>query len=62
VLRRFIDEDVHPVAIPRRTRIGRSLVDAAIWGPSDRRACAILAAGVQQGLTTASRLCVELAG
>jgi very-short-patch-repair endonuclease len=43
-------EDVHPAREPRRTRIARSLVDAAAWMPSDRGAIAVLAAGVQQRL------------
>jgi hypothetical protein len=44
------DEDVHPTRQPRRTRIARSLIDAAAWMPTDRGAAAILAAGVQQRL------------
>lgn len=43
------DEDVHPLRAPRRTRIARSIVDAASWMPTDRGAMAILAAAVQQG-------------
>ena len=42
--------DVHPTRQPRRTRIARSLVDAAAWMPADRGAMAVLAAGVQQRL------------
>jgi hypothetical protein len=42
--------DVHPAAGPPRTRIARSLVDAARWAADDDRACALLAAGVQQRL------------
>ena len=42
--------DVHPSREPRRTRVARSLVDAAAWAGSDRRAQALLAAGVQQRL------------
>lgn len=45
------DLDVHPARDPRRTRIARSLVDAASWRATDRGAMAILAAGVQQGKT-----------
>jgi hypothetical protein len=41
---------VHPTRQPRRTRIARSLVDAAAWMPADRGAMAVLAAGVQQRL------------
>lgn len=52
--RRLGDEDVHPLREPRRTRIARSLVDAAEWRATDRGAMAILAAGVQQGLTRVS--------
>lgn len=44
------DEDVHPSRQPRRTRIARSLVDAAAWMRTDRGAMAVLAAGVQQNL------------
>ena len=42
--------DVHPARLPPRTRIARSLVDAAAWAGTDNRARAILAAGVQQRL------------
>jgi hypothetical protein len=42
--------DVHPVREPRRTRIARSLVDAASWMATERGTRAILAAGVQQKL------------
>ncbi|HET9082313.1 MAG TPA: DUF559 domain-containing protein [Trebonia sp.] len=42
--------DVHPQRQPRRTRIARSLIDAAAWMPTDRGAMAVLAAGVQQRL------------
>jgi len=41
--------DVHPTWQPRQTRIARSLIDAAVWMPTDRGAMAILAAGVQVG-------------
>jgi hypothetical protein len=44
------DADVHPVLEPRRTRIARSLVDAAAWMATERGTRAILAAGVQQKL------------
>jgi hypothetical protein len=43
-------DDVHPVRLPPRTRIARSLVDAAVWMRTDRGAESVLAAGVQQGL------------
>lgn len=48
--------DVHPLHQPRRTRIARSLLDAASWAPNDRLAMAVLAAGVQQGLAPVSKL------
>jgi hypothetical protein len=48
--------DVHPMRQPPRTRAARSLVDAAVWRYSDRGAQAILAAGVQQGLTRPEHL------
>jgi uncharacterized protein DUF559 len=44
------DAHVHPTRQPRRTRIARSLIDAAAWMPTDRGSIAVLAAGVQQGL------------
>ena len=48
---RWLDElDVHPVRQPPRTRVARSLVDAAAWTATDDRARALLAAGVQQRL------------
>jgi very-short-patch-repair endonuclease len=43
-------DDVHPARLPPRTRLGRSIVDAAAWAATDRGARAILAAGVQQRL------------
>lgn len=48
--RRLGDGDVHPAKQPRRTRIARSIVDAASWMATDRGAMAVLAAGVQQRL------------
>jgi very-short-patch-repair endonuclease len=42
--------DIHPVRLPPRTRLARSLVDAAAWMGTDDRARAVLAAGVQQRL------------
>ena len=49
-------EDVHPVRLPPRTRLARSLLDAAAWCGSDNRARALLAAGVQQRLVRADQL------
>jgi hypothetical protein len=54
--RALTEADVHPIRQPRRTRIARSLVDAAAWMPSDRGAMAILAAGVQQRLVRVEEL------
>ena len=48
--------DVHPVRLPPRTRLARSLVDAASWSATDRLARAVLAAGVQQRLVRAADL------
>lgn len=58
--RRLADSDVHPLRQPRRTRIARSLVDAAQWRATERGAMAILASGVQQGLTRTSDLRAQL--
>ena len=49
------DADVHPTRQPRRTRMARSLIDAA-WMPTDRGAAAILSAGVQQRLARVADL------
>ncbi len=43
-------EDIHPARLPPRTRMARSVVDAAAWMGTDRGAQAVLAAGVQQRL------------
>jgi hypothetical protein len=48
--------DVHPSRLPPRTRLGRSIVDAAAWATTDRGARAVLAAGVQQRLVLAADL------
>jgi very-short-patch-repair endonuclease len=55
-------DDVHPLREPRRTRLARSLVDAAAWMGSDRGAQAVLAAGVQQRLVRAGDLLAVVAG
>jgi hypothetical protein len=54
--RLLVEADVHPVKRPRRTRLPRSIVDAASWASTDLRAQAILASGVQQGLVTPQAL------
>jgi len=53
-------DDVHPLRQPPRTRIARSLLDAAAWSRSDDAARAVLAAGVQQRLTRADHLLTAL--
>ena len=54
--RELTNADVHPTRQPRRTRIARSLVDAAAWMATGRGAMAVLAAGVQQRLVRADDL------
>jgi very-short-patch-repair endonuclease len=44
------EDDIHPLRQPPRTRMARSLVDAAAWMATDRGAQTVLAAGVQQRL------------
>ena len=45
---------------PPRTPVERSAIDAALWSPQVRTACALLAAVVQQRLTTPERLLAVL--
>lgn len=54
---RFLAEpDVHPLKVPRRCRLPRSIVDATAWASEDNRARAIVLAGVQQRLVTPEQL------
>lgn len=53
--------DVHPVRTPPRTRIARSLLDAAAWAGTGDRARGILAAGVQQRIVRTEQLAEALA-
>jgi very-short-patch-repair endonuclease len=53
-------DDMHPARLPPRTRVARSLLDAAAWSGSDNRARAVLAAGVQQRLVRPDHLAGEL--
>ena len=53
--------DTHPARRPPRTRLPRSLLDAAAWARTDNRARAILAAGVQQRLVRPEDLTTILA-
>jgi len=59
--RSFDARHIHPGRTIPTVRIERALVDAASWMPGERKACGILAAGVQQRLTTAERLRPQLA-
>jgi hypothetical protein len=61
VSRRFSVADVHPTRRPPQVRLERAVADTAMWSPTPRRACAVLAASVQQRLTTAGRLVPEIA-
>ena len=54
--RQLSEADVHPAREPKRTRVPRSLLNAAAWHASDRGAMAILASGVQQGLVRVDHL------
>ena len=58
--RRFTADDLHPAAWPPRVTVERALIDAAVWSRRPRTACGIVAAGVQQRLTSAPRLLDEL--
>ena len=60
ISRRLVVDDLHPVHQPPMVRLDRALIDAATWSTSSRTACGLLAAGVQQRLTTAPRLKAEL--
>ncbi len=46
------DADIHPVRRPRRTRLPRSVINAASWAGSELKTQAIIAASVQQGLVS----------
>lgn len=54
--RRFTEADIHPTRTPAQVRPERAVVDAAVWSAAPRTACGILAAAVQQRITTAARL------
>jgi hypothetical protein len=54
------DRDVHPVRLPPRTRLARSVVDAASWSARPEVACGLLAAAVQQRLVRVETLRDEL--
>jgi len=48
--------DVHPQRTPRRTRVARSVIDAASWTPHARYARAIVIASMQQRLTNVQQI------
>lgn len=50
------DRDIHPWKEPRRTRVSRSVVDAASWSTNPRLARAIVIAALQQRLTSVRHL------
>lgn len=54
--RQLFARDIHPVRTPRRTRMARSIIDAASWSTTDLRCQAIIASSVQQGLVTPAAL------
>jgi hypothetical protein len=58
--RRHTADDVHTRGGLRMHSVDRAAVDAAAWSAGDRSACGLLAAVVQQRLTTADRLLAEL--
>ena len=58
--RRFSETDIHIGRSVPQVRVERALVDAAVWSRSPRTACGVVAAGVQQRLTTPDRLLTEL--
>ncbi|NED96146.1 hypothetical protein G1H11_12585 [Phytoactinopolyspora alkaliphila] len=54
---RFLSSsDVHPLRSPTRTRLPRSLLDAASWADTERFARAVILAGVQQAIVSPSQL------
>jgi len=53
--------EVHPVRRPPRTRMPRSILDAASWMRTDNGTRAVLAAGVQQRLVRADDLAAVVA-
>lgn len=57
---RLGEEDVHPLATPRRTRLPRSIIDTAALRPRPEDAFAVIAAGVQQRLVTPELLAAAI--
>ena len=46
------EADIHPVRLTRRTRLPRSVINAASWAGTELKTQAIIAASVQQGLVS----------
>ena len=57
--RRWCAEDIAAGGVPR-SRVEVAAVRAALWARSDRQAALVLTMVVQQGLTTADRIAVEM--
>jgi hypothetical protein len=51
---------IHPAWQPRRVRMSRAIIQAAIWSNHARSACGILCAAVQQGQASPAQLRVQL--
>ena len=54
------DEDLHPIARPPSTSVGRAVVDACAWARSDDEARLIIVASFQQRLVTAPEILAVL--
>ncbi|MEO8107754.1 MAG: hypothetical protein ABI720_10600 [Actinomycetes bacterium] len=54
--RTLAESQIHPVRTPRRTRLPRSVIDAAAWAGTDLGAQAVIASAVQQRLVTPNDL------
>jgi hypothetical protein len=58
--RRLATDDVHPTRFPPRTRLARSVIDAAGWSATPARAVGVVAAAVQQRLVPVAAVRAEL--
>jgi len=58
--RRLEGSDVHPARRPPQVRPDVAVVQAALWAPDPARACAVLAAAVQQRLVQVSQLSAQM--
>jgi hypothetical protein len=59
--RRLKASDIHPGRRPPQMRVAVAVVQAALWSSDRTRACALLAAAVQQRLVRVGELWVEMA-